>query len=366
MEGEDHGCDPRGTGRPQPLNDKVGEKASIRLFALVTMLTAMGRRHPRSGDCRLGHQAMSDHHWWTDLLTLGQRLFRSILPDEPGHFLEMDTSGYGWGAVLNRLRTARGFHHPERMGVNINRPELSAIRLALLSFRHLLRPGGAIIRPRCDSTVALGVLGAQSSPSMALMEEFRPHHALMADTTIQFRPEHAQSALNACTDRLSRETESTEWSLALPSFFRLDARQGPHSVDLFATELNTRCTRFYSEDLTPGALRAYSMRYSGASDNRWTNPPLNMMGAVIDMIIREGATVTLVAPVRKAQIWWSRPTEARNYCELLFEKERHPPARREVARQLDNFAILAECGTPLQGLLGDRNDADRWDRLFSL
>jgi len=289
-------------------------------FHLRSLFTSMGYRHARSGDCRLGNQAVADLRWWSSLASSGLTLARPIWPDGPTMLMETDASRLGWGAVLNRSATARGPHSTDRADLHINMLELGAIRLALLSFRSLLPPSGVIIQLKCDSMVALGVLQAQSSPSTALMAEYRLLHAVLTELKVELRHEYIASALNVWADRLSREVDSTDWSLAPAAFRRLDDQYGPHTIDLFATEINTRCVRFYSKDLTPGALGANALLFSWVGENAWANPPFNLMGAVLDKVIREQVTATVVAPVWRAQPWWARAVEACSAWQLL------PPA----------------------------------------
>lgn len=150
-------------------------------FHLRSLFTSLGYRHARSGDCRLGNQATADLRWWTALASSGLSLDRPIWPDGPTMLLETDASRLGWGAVLNRSATDRGCHSSDRAALHINLLELGAIRLALMSFRQLLPPAGVIIRLKCDSMVVLGVLAAQSSPSVSLMAEYRLLRAVLDD-----------------------------------------------------------------------------------------------------------------------------------------------------------------------------------------
>ena len=289
-------------------------------FHLRSLFASMGYRHARSGDCRLGNQAVADLRWWSGLASSGMTLARPIWPEGPTMLMETDASRIGWGAVLNRSATARGHHSPDRADIHINLLEFGAIRLGWLSFRDLLPSSGFILRLKCDSMVALGVLQAQSSPSIAMMADYRLLHAVLAELKVELRHEYVQSALNVWADRLSREVDSTDWSLAPAAFRRLDGQYGPHSVDLFATECNTRCIPFYSKDLTPGALGADAMLFPWVGENAWANPPFHLMGPVLDKVLRERVTATIVAPVWKAQPWWARAVEACSTWQLL------PPA----------------------------------------
>lgn len=105
-------------------------------------------------------------------------------------------------------------------------------------------------------------------------------------------------------DRLSRTRDSTDWALARPAFERLEGLYGPQTVDLFAMAENAQCGRFYSKLPAPGGAGVDAMRISSRSDNAWANPPFNLLGLVVDKIVREDAAVTLVAPFWPAQPWW--------------------------------------------------------------
>lgn len=51
--------------------------------------------------------------------------------------------------------------------------------------------------------------------------------------------------------------------------------------------------------------------YDWTGDNAWANPPFQLMGGVVHNIIQSGASVTLFAPVWRAQPWWQR---AMDHC----------------------------------------------------
>jgi hypothetical protein len=46
-------------------------------------------------------------------------------------------------------------------------------------------------------------------------------------------------------EALSKDIKSDEWSVSRLDFIELEARHGKFSVDLFATDGNTRCLRFF-------------------------------------------------------------------------------------------------------------------------
>jgi len=224
--------------------------------------------------------------------------------------METNTSTVGWGAVFNGVVPARGFHGPHRRPLHINPLQLGAVRLGLQSFRHLLADRESIIRLKMDSTVAIGVINKGTSSSPTMMAELRHLHALTEAMGVVLRPEHLPSALILWADRLSRERDSTDWTLSCAGFTQLEAKYGPHTLDLFATDLTTRCGRFFSRVATPNSSGVNALVHDWTTDNCWANPPFNLVGPFVHRIIQTKACVTLVARLWEAQPCWAPAVEA--------------------------------------------------------
>ena len=276
-------------------------------YHLRSLYTALHHRHPRSGHCRLGHLALRDLRWWTRLQAHAAT-GRPLWPGAASMLLETDASGVGWGAVLDNGAEARGYHGVDRNGLHINCLELGAVTRALQSFRHLI-PRGTTLRLRTDSMVALGVMRAGSSRSPVLMAEMRDLYESCQEMGVALQVEHVSSALNEWADRLSREHDSTDWTLRASTFLRFDTQYGPHTIDLFASTTNARTRRFYARWLCPGALATNALAQSWVGENAWANPPFHLVGAVVHKIVTSGAAVTLVAPEWRAQPWWQRAVD---------------------------------------------------------
>jgi len=107
---------------------------------------------------------------------------------------------------------------------------MGAFGLELQSFRHLLTDRETVIRLKMDSTVAIGVMNNGTSSSPAMMDELQLLHAVTSAMGIDLRPEHLPSALNIWADRLSRERDSTSWTLSFAGFSRLEPAYGPHTL----------------------------------------------------------------------------------------------------------------------------------------
>lgn len=276
-------------------------------YHLRSLYTTLGGK--KAGDVRLTHQDLRDLAWWGDLSN-HSGLSRALWPGPPAHIVHTDASPLGWGAVLDGAVPARGFHSPRLRGTHINLLELTTVRLALESFRQFLTRRDTWLLIKSDSTVTVGALNALSSRSPSLMSELRDLHNMCRAWGISIRAEHLRSAVNAYADRLSRRTDSTDWSLPAETFREIDALFGPHTVDRFASHLNTRCGRYYSADWSPGCEGVNALEHQWGGDNNWVNPPFNLLPIVVDKITREGCQATLVAPRWKAQPWYWLAAEA--------------------------------------------------------
>eukprot|EP00170_Pyropia_yezoensis_P002848 contig_11989_g2854 len=324
-------------------------------YHLRSLFTALKFRHATSGDARLGHQAQHDLLWCRNLAAHASE-GRPIWPGATTMQMDTDASGLGWGAVLQELVEARGFHGSLRSGLHTNILELGAVTLALRSFRSYI-PRGTILCLRTDSIVALGVINAQSSRSLVLMDEYRKLHTLCQEMDVELRAEHVSSALNERADRLSRENDSTDWTLNDAAFTSLDRAYGPHTVDLFATELNARCPWFYSRRAAPRALGVNALMHDRTGENAWANPPFHLLGPVVHRIILTRATVTLITPVWRAQAWWSIATRSATEWSLLPESagvfthgsELRPASTPFWRTAVFRFAPTAPCTTTSSG-----------------
>jgi hypothetical protein len=72
-----------------------------------------------------------------------------------------------------------------------------------------------------------------------MMTELRRLWYLLDTNDINIRPRYIYLAANIWADTLSRELDTKVWQLNPRVFARLQAQWGPHSIDRFASMLNT-------------------------------------------------------------------------------------------------------------------------------
>jgi hypothetical protein len=99
-------------------------------FFLRELHSVLGEKW--GGRVRLTPQLRRDLHWWTQVLSHanGKNIHRPV----ESAYINCDSSGYGWGAVLNGRLEARGFWGQEDQLQHITWKGLKAVRLAVLSF----------------------------------------------------------------------------------------------------------------------------------------------------------------------------------------------------------------------------------------
>ncbi len=89
--------------------------------------------------------------------------------------------------------------------------ELKAVRCAIESF--LLELKGRRLLLHEDNLSVVGVLTHLTSRSPVMMFELRKLFLLTDENDIRIRTQYIRSAANIWADKLSRETDTSEWQL---------------------------------------------------------------------------------------------------------------------------------------------------------
>jgi hypothetical protein len=115
------------------------------------------------------HQLRRDLEWWRTVPD--QHNDRSIYKPIETAYLHADSSGYGWGAVLNdnHAYQARGFWYDDDRKQHITWKELRAVRLAIESFLPQLRGRHVLLHE--DNTAVVATLSKPTTRSPVMMTE---------------------------------------------------------------------------------------------------------------------------------------------------------------------------------------------------
>lgn len=131
---------------------------------------------------------------------------------------------------------------------------------------------------------------------------------------------------NKRADFLSRVTDMDDWSVYDDVFNSYEKLWGMHTVDRFATHYNKKCERFNSKYWCPGTEAVDAFSQVWVSENNWLVPPPSYIPRVINKMIAERATGTLVIPEWKSSSYWPLIFEGNCYksfvkfCDYLPDK----------------------------------------------
>ena len=78
---------------------------------------------------------------------------------------------------------------------------------------------------------------------------------------------------------------------------------GTHAVDLFASDANNQCGRFYSLHWCRGTAGANASAYFWGGDLVWVNCPYKLLSRVWRKLKHDGATATVLVPLWESATW---------------------------------------------------------------
>ena len=184
-----------------------------------------------------------------------------------------------------------------------NGRELTAVLFSLQSAQSALQ--GKTVLLETDNSTTIAYVNHYGGPSRYLSAIARKLWAVCFLYDIHLQATHRPGVDNQRADRLSRwHRDSTDFKLAPLLFRQADRRWGPHSVDLFANRLNRQCRRFVSWRPDPSAVFIDALQFPLQGENPWCFPPEALISRFLALVIRQQATVTLVAPLWPSRPWW--------------------------------------------------------------
>ncbi len=187
-----------------------------------------------SGTVRISKQLKRDLEWWKSVPKKHNRspIFKAV----ETAYLHCDSNGFGWGAVLNDCIEARSFWSGSDKLQHITFKELKAVRCDVEPFLPELKVRRLLLHE--DNQSVVGVLTHITSRSPAMMSELRKLFLLTDENDIRIRTHYIWSTANIWADKLSRETDTSDWHLHPRVFRHLEKEFGKHTVDQFASMEN--------------------------------------------------------------------------------------------------------------------------------
>lgn len=219
--------------------------------------------------------------------------------------METDASMSGWGArVKGSDKRAAGFWNHRLSEMPSNYRELMAVLMALKSFNF---PKGKKLQVLTDNITTAAYINHLGGPSPDLSQLATSVWMAAHDKGLTLSARYLQGTLNVTADMLSRLSDHYEWQLNKSLFVYLDQMWGPHSIDRFATMSNALMPMYnsrYADPYTSGIDALAQQNW--AKHNNFVNPPFRLIPKVLQVVEKQKASATVIAPWWPAQPWFQK------------------------------------------------------------
>jgi hypothetical protein len=121
-------------------------------------------------------------------------------------------------------------------------------------------------------------------------------HSLCVKFSISLNIQWVKRDLNKLADEYSKMVDVDDYSVSDEFFDLVNSMYGPHTVDRFANDYNTKLPRFNSLYWTPTSENVDAFMKDWSSENNWLVPPVVMIPKAINHLVECQSQDTLVAP----------------------------------------------------------------------
>ena len=123
---------------------------------------------------------------------------------------------------------------------------------------------------------------------------------------ISLRMEWLPRSQNIEADRISRNIDFDDWSIANKLFNYVDNKWERHDIDLFASSNNNKVPVFYSKFWTPGCKGVNAFAFTWKNANNWIVLPPFLILRTINKCLVEGIIGTLIVPYWTSSAFWPK------------------------------------------------------------
>lgn len=248
----------------------------------------------------LSSHIREDLHWWKNTILNAQKSITS-----PKYVLEIftDASMTGWGAMCNNNRTGgqwtaeEGEHH-------INYLELLAVYFGLRSFANDYSKCDILLR--VDNTTAISYINRMGGVQFTHLNKIAKMIWDWCEAkNIYIFASYIKSKLNVEADAESRKINiDTEWQLCDQAYTSIIKSFGEPNIDLFASRINAKCTKYISWKRDPFAYDIDAFTINWQKHNFYAFPPFSLILKVLNKIISDRACGIVVVPYWPSQPWY--------------------------------------------------------------
>lgn len=243
---------------------------------------------------------LPDIHWWLNNIDNSHRLIR----DDNYHIhIYSDASTTGWGAACGGETASGQWSNVEREK-HINYLELLAAFIALKIFARNLYNCQILLR--IDNSTAIAYINRMGGIQY-------PHLTQVTKELWQWCEQrklfvvasYIRSCDNTVADFESRRTHpDIEWELADWAFNSIIHSFGYPTIDLFASRINKKCTKYISWHKDPDAYAIDSFTVPWLDMFFYAFPPFSVILKALRKIISEKARGIMVVPLWPTQPWY--------------------------------------------------------------
>ena len=277
---------------PAPLHYRALERAKRR---------AVRDQAGYESEVRLDNGMLQDLEWWIN--SAASFNGRPLQIPNWDLTIESDASLKGWGAS-SQGRSTGGPWTAEESKQHINYLELLAAFLALRSF--VGNKEGLSILLLLDNVTAIAFINRMGGTHSVRLSDLAVEiWNWCIHKNITIHAEHLPGLENVRADWESRHiTDSSDWRLHRDVFQQLESREGPFSIDLFASRTNTQLPLYCSWRPDPDALAVDAFSITWRGQKPYLFPPFALIPRCLNRLREEGVTAWLIAPVWPNQIWF--------------------------------------------------------------
>jgi hypothetical protein len=180
--------------------------------------------------------------------------------------------------------------------------ELYAVFFMIMTFRQVL--SGRWVRIQADNRSLFYIASKGASSCSYIHSLLVRLFWLCAEHDIKWDILWLPRELNQWADRLSKDLDEDDWSLEPKFWDVIQARFGPFTCDMFASDENALLEQFCAYYWCPGV--AYVDCFSGNwnKGNLWFHPNPRDVGAVLRKVRKDKARGALLLPIWPGAMWW--------------------------------------------------------------
>ncbi|KAI5644645.1 hypothetical protein NE865_03297 [Phthorimaea operculella] len=289
--------------------------------ALLKFCQSLQNAHPQHL-FPLPNQGILELYWW--LNNLSNRSEIHITP--AAHYLTTDASGSGWGAQVDNMRLSGLWSIPET-NWHSNLKEMLAILKVFQTLAPIFR--NSTVSIQSDNRTTLSYLknegGTRSQPLLDLTCQI---YRILDLHEIKLTLHHIPGRFNVEADHLSRQRFPPEWHLLPQLTWRIFAKWGVPTIDLFASKRAHVVPRYASLDITDNQAEFHdALSQTWTYPLAWVFPPPFLLPRVLAHLNNAQGLYLIVAPRWEKAFWRpdlrsravAPPVTIRNLASVLID-----------------------------------------------